>query len=521
MIQRKQITPKSKIDPVKQAGELLEQSQGDITKRAAALSKIAVMLADTNKEAQGLYIDEICKTHGVKKTDIRAGIRKIEKEREKAKKEEGESITKLDRYEMFLSQNFDIRYNEILMEFEITDKHDPDAQNVDEFAILRAMRKKNIEINEKTLIEILKSPYVTKYNPFRDYFNSLKTYNDSEPDYIDRLAGYLHVEDFDIFRVQFKKHLVRCVAGALEKQFNKHVLVLVGDGQYNQNSGKSTFIRWLTPPALREFYLEDLPQDKDGLIALTDNFIINLDELESLARYEINKLKSVLSKEFVKVRPPYGKRAIAIPRRASFFASTNELSFLSDLTGNVRWIVFKFKDVERPITWDYLQDFDINDIWRQAYYLFQNGYKYNLTRDEIQKNEDRNIDFLNLPPEYDLINQMYSPGTPEKAGKTYDVFYTATDFMNALHDQTRGSIKLNIIRLGKVLRKLGFKRISKRTEGNANPIKGYYVKFNNDYHPQYQNVQESKVTDVKKEPRQPVKQTEMTLRPGEEDDLPF
>ena len=49
--------------------------------------------------------------------------------------------------------------------------------------------------------------------------------------------------------------------------------------------------------------------DKDSLIAICENFIINLDELSTLTKIEINALKSIFSKDKVKVRLPYGRRA--------------------------------------------------------------------------------------------------------------------------------------------------------------------------------------------------------------------
>ena len=44
---------------------------------------------------------------------------------------------------------------------------------------------------------------------------------------------------------------------------------------------------------------ENISFDKDSLIALIENFIINLDELATFTRVEINALKSILSKSFI------------------------------------------------------------------------------------------------------------------------------------------------------------------------------------------------------------------------------
>ena len=57
--------------------------------------------------------------------------------------------------------------------------------------------------------------------------------------------------------------------------FNKQCFVLVGTGigADNQNIGKSTFTRFLCPPKLKQYYTEELSIDKDGIIALSENFM--------------------------------------------------------------------------------------------------------------------------------------------------------------------------------------------------------------------------------------------------------
>lgn len=82
------------------------------------------------------------------------------------------------------------------------------------------------------------------------------------------------------------------------------------------------------------------------MIALIENFIINLDELATFSKVEIGQLKSVLSKSFVKERHPFERKAKKLPRRASFIGSTNMTEFLTDPTGNVRWIPFEVFDID-------------------------------------------------------------------------------------------------------------------------------------------------------------------------------
>lgn len=44
------------------------------------------------------------------------------------------------------------------------------------------------------------------------------------------------------------------------------------------------------------------------------------------------------------------------PKRASIWGSTNKAEFLTDVTGSVRWLCFRV----REINWDYKKHFDID-----------------------------------------------------------------------------------------------------------------------------------------------------------------
>ena len=133
-----------------------------------------------------------------------------------------------------------------------------------------------------------------------------------------------------------------------------------------QSSGKSTWCRFLCPPKLSRYFAEDIASDKDSRILLTTSFIINLDELSVLARKEINSLKAYFSKTTINERLPYDKRNTTLSRICSFVGSTNQSTFLSDETGNVRWLCFELLG---QIDFNYSKEVDINRVWTQAFHL--------------------------------------------------------------------------------------------------------------------------------------------------------
>jgi len=371
--------------------------------------------------------------------------------------------------ELFISRNFTVRYNVVSNKFLMIEQETQNDE-IDEFAILRTMRKNNIKVAINTLIEILKSPFTPKINPFEQYFNNLPVWDGT--DHISKLATYINTTDQTRFIMQLKKHLVRTVACALEKDFNKQAFIFVGsEGKNNQNSGKTSLVRWLCPPELKDYYAEDLIGDKDTLTTLSANFMINLDELANFGKKELAELKAIMSKDKINVRLPYDKRFSVLPRRASFFGSTNEATFLNDLTGNVRWIAFKLHRTN-PIDWKYSKDMHPDQIWSQAFGLLQKNFAYKLTRPEIEENERANQEFMNLPPEFEMISRYFEEGTSSH----YNVFITASDMVKFLTKISDSSLKFYPTPVGKVLRALGFEK-KNHPDSSIKNQKGYFLKY--------------------------------------------
>ena len=311
----------------------------------------------------------------------------------------------------------------------------PAAMWVNENTIYRVLQHNNIKFSQSNFMALLRSDFVTVYNPFNDYFESLPLWNpETDIDYIDKLSEYIKAKLPERFKTHFKKMLVRSIACSLTNGiFNKQAFILV---HYKQNSGKSTFCRWLCPSKLKSYYAENISIDKDSLISLSENIFINLDELATLSKVELNTLKSMFSKDYIKIRRPFEKKPAVTPRRANFIGSTNKTEFLTDETGSVRWLCFEIDSID----WDYDKKIDINMVWGQAYSLFKSGFKYQLNEDEVNENEKVNKDFQVTTPEIELIQQNYSPGTKEQ----HEVFYTASHLQHHLMKKYENNVKLQL-----------------------------------------------------------------------------
>lgn len=396
------------------------------------------------------------------------------KEPEQPKVETGTKIPNSDweMVEEFISERYELRNNEVANRIESRSKENEDEifAEINENNIFRELKINYVKFSLGNLKVMLGSDFVEKFNPFSHYFENLKEYDPNlEPDYINNLQTYLPVrqEDRKALEVHFKKMLVRCVACSVGHVVNKQSFILVHD---KQNSGKTTFLRWLCPPELNDYIAENIQTDKDSLIAMCTNFIINMDELATLNKTEINALKSVMSKDVFKGRLPYAARETKMTRRANIVGSTNNVEFLSDETGTVRWLCFELTD---KINFDYKIDIDINRVWAQAYYLWKKGFKYELTLSEIAENEVRNQKHMITTIEQQLIQSCFLPFNPNVEISDH-YFKTATDIKMIMTAKAPFE-KTNLNNIGKALKKLGYQKQMKRLTDSEYPIYGYLI----------------------------------------------
>jgi len=125
----------------------------------------------------------------------------------------------------YLESKYDILYNEISHDFQISLKKKKSWQHLNTNSLLIELTKAGIDIHTGKLEILLKSEWIPKYNPIREYFESLPAWDGV--DYISKLASYLPMYHYDVFLYHFKKWLVRAILCAFEPNyFNKQALII-------------------------------------------------------------------------------------------------------------------------------------------------------------------------------------------------------------------------------------------------------------------------------------------------------
>jgi hypothetical protein len=283
------------------------------------------------------------------------------------------------------------------------------GKEVDSLSLLLGDISKEMEMNrgvnnigKAKLIEMIESSLSESYNPIRDFFKSLPKWDGK--DTFSDLMKYIDIgeaEDEVYFKTMLKKHLIRAIRCSLQNEYtNRMALVFHGP----QEIGKSKFWQWLVPPTL---YTEEPvdPTSKDSVLSLARYLFVNLEELDSMQKKEMNKIKAFISRSGITARVAYGRTDEKFARIASFVGSTNDSDILADDT-NTRWIFL----IVKKFDWrGYLQNINPLQLWAQAMHeLKADNDAGELTIEEKKIREERNnTEFLGQSQEREMLQQHF------------------------------------------------------------------------------------------------------------------
>lgn len=316
-----------------------------------------------------------------------------------------------------------------------------------ENSLWRAMQHEGLDADLFRLRTLLQSDFVPTYHPLRRYLDTLPPW-DGTTDYIGRLARMVvcrgtSAAEFDYY---FRRWLVGMLAAALDDGVVNHeILVLLGP----QGSFKSSFLENLLPPCLRRYYTTKTNSQrltKDDLFTMTENLLVNFEEIDSMQRPELNQLKAMTTTLYINERPAYGRNKVRLPHVASFCATGNNLQFLTDDTGNRRWLPFEVEHIENPWT----TPIDYEGVYAQAKALLDGGFRYWFQGDEVEALNRRNRRFEAPNPARELILAHYRRPSALEKGR----YLTASQICARF-----ASMRLSPVQVGRAMKELGFEQV--------------------------------------------------------------
>ena len=353
-------------------------------------------------------------------------------------------------------------------------------------------------VNKQDMYSIIESDYVPIFNPFTEYLSTLDerlntncTNNTNSAahtscdrpsaeaderfvqferfvfkkdyDYIRDLANTVHVKGGDqeqmLWYRYLRKWLVGMVASWLSDDVvNNVILVLIGE----QGAYKTTWFNYLLPPPLKQYFYTKTNakrMSKDDILTLAQYALVCCEELDTMRPAELNQLKAAVTMPSIDERAAYAHYHEHRKHIASFCGTGNNTQFLSDPTGNRRWLPFEVESIVSPRD----RPFHYDGIYSQALALYRSGFQYWFSKEEIQELNRHNKQFETPHLEKELVSLYFRVPKDGENG----MFMTSARAIQIIG--TGISQKLSPTRVGLAFNELGFQRV--RYHG----IRGYLV----------------------------------------------
>jgi predicted P-loop ATPase len=241
------------------------------------------------------------------------------------------------------------------------------------------------------------------------------------------------------------------------------MLILEG----HQQIGKSWFIKILFGDAWSCEAMES-PTHKDFYQCLIGQWAVEVAEMQSFNKADVNKVKQAISQPSDVYRKSYDDRARRWPRQGIFVGTTNQFSdYLSDETGATRFLPIRVTGIETERLAD-----DRDQLWAQAVQLYRDGFRYWELPAQAQEEQEKRY----------RVDSWEEAITRWLEGKAPDVFYppergqetglarqisvaTTTELMKfALGIDLGKHTPQDQARVGRIMRRLGWEKTRPRIE---------------------------------------------------------
>lgn len=306
------------------------------------------------------------------------------------------------------------------------------------------------------------------FNEVQDWLNGCASVWDGTP----RVAGALHrywgTPDNAYYRLISTMFFVGIAARGLDPGC-KHDCAPVFEGR--QGLGKSRMLRiiggrWFSDVAFT-------PGAKDGYMLIRGRLIHEFSELEQFRRAEVTAIKNFMSMQMDSYREPYSRNVIDVPRMTVFAATTNEVVYFKDTTGNRRFWPVIVGDLDPSAL-----EADRDQLLGEAVYMYRNGVKWHPTPKQQRELIDPIAEEKEVPDIWMMRIQSYLEGVdvdgiPSLSGRKVEVSMSEL-FSRALGlgMDRAGPAKQETTRIGQIMMKLGWP--VKRTYRNGVRDRWYF-----------------------------------------------
>ena len=359
----------------------------------------------------------------------------------------------VEEIEAFLTEHVKLRRNVITSRTEFLDEVTWRPISDTKVNSLWKDMAKMKRVNVQDIYRIIESDFVWEFHPFREYLDSLTptpSPNGEGRDYIHELAETVRVkggdEEQELFYLYLKKWLVAMVAAWVDESVvNNVILVLIGE----QGSYKTTWFNYLLPPELKQYFYTKTNSNrmtKDDLLTLAQYGLVCCEELDTMSPRDLNQLKAAVTMPSIDERAAYAHYHEHRKHIASFCGTGNNVQFLSDPTGNRRWLPFEIEQIRNPRD----HPFNYEGIYAEAYRLYMSGFQFWFDQNEIRRLSRHNEHYETPKQERELVDVFFRKPHELEGGE----FMPVSRAMQIVGGNT--VLTLSDVRLGRAFRDLGF-----------------------------------------------------------------
>ena len=270
--------------------------------------------------------------------------------------------------------------------FKRDDKGKIDYSNYLKFAdILFLLKDLKTKITKTDFEYMLTSKSIEEITPLHVFYNQLIKTNWDGEDHIEKAFRAANIRgDQEVNLYLFRKWIMTAYSFGLRgidpllpaKAYSRVALIFfshkraMGKTEFFRKLGLSNYFEELTNIPGFEMYCEltgGLGRDERRANSLlTDNLILNIDDIQEMLINSSGELRSIISNDTLSIRQLYSNTTKNIKRRSAICGSTNHGEILRQDDEN-RYLVM---EIEAVMDFDLLNSIDYIQLWAQARAMF-------------------------------------------------------------------------------------------------------------------------------------------------------
>jgi len=334
------------------------------------------------------------------------------------------------------------------------------------------------KFSKSDILDYLYSPdYTNHINPITQIAQQFPKWEPGDYDFVSGVFEFVKIksenpEHINFYKSVFLKWAIKSIENTIDDTAlpNKQIIIFQGGTQSRKTSFIRSLIRPFAPYTKEE--IEIKMSEINTKKALTQNIFILNDEFDKMNLKELKEFKVMTAADEIKYKPVGSQFEQNFKKRANMISSTNPDRFLTDMTGNVRFIIIPIANTYKtPIASAFLDDAEyFRAFWGQIFYYYKqtkkNLFNAELTTEELTLQEVLNRNHTTYKDLEIAILMLYPQ--PEHNEEKYTL--SAGELLEKIKLNTAIPLQyksgLNEISLGKKLTALGYNRVSTHTEIN-------------------------------------------------------